>query len=203
VSGTSGRTADPTGTTVRAARVTPPIELPAPAQELAVAAADRLGWRGTVLPEMTFLGRKVNVVAELLPDVHAERICLGHEPVTDRHAVSTWVWPEFNGLVPEQAVRIIGVISVQRHWRTGLACTVPFLRYCDAAVVLPTPAVITDDYVDNGLPRARAYGVAVLSAEQEAAVAVDLAGRGDRMFAGFDANYRWLGELAYEQLLGL
>lgn len=203
MTGTSGRTATPASISARQAKFIPPLELPAPAEELAAAAADRLGWTGAVLPEMTFFGRRVHVVAELLPDVHAERICLGHEPVTDRTAVSTWVWPEFAGLVPEQAVRIVGVISVARHWRTGLACSVPFLRYCDAATVLPTPAVLTDDYLVNCLPRARAYGVSILSAESGPKVDLDLPGRGDRLFTGFDANYRWLGEIAYERLLSL
>ena len=60
-------------------------------------AAARLGWHGTVLPPMTLLGRRVVVVAELLADAHAERICLGRGPVADRPTVATWVWPELAG----------------------------------------------------------------------------------------------------------
>lgn len=205
MSGTPGRTAVSEHLNALPAQLAPPVELPGPVAELADDAAVALGWAGTVLPEATLLGRRVCLVAELLADVHAERICLGQEPVTDRTTVSTWAWPELAGQVPEPAVRIVGAIAVARHWRTGLANAVPFLRYGDAAVVLPTTAVLTHDYLANCLPRARAYGVAVLAAEPDgdtcAGVQVDLPGRGERAFPEADALYRWVCELAYEQLL--
>ncbi|MGX7823716.1 hypothetical protein ACTG9Q_01345 [Actinokineospora sp. 24-640] len=205
MSGTPGRTAVSEHLNALPAQLAPPVELPGPVAELAEDAVAALGWAGTVLPETTLLGRRVCLVAELLADVHAERICLGQEPVTDRASVSTWAWPELAGQVPEPAVRIVGAVAVARHWRTGLANAVPFLRYGDAAVVLPTTAVLTHDYLANCLPRARAYGVAVLAAEPDgdtcAGVQVDLPGRGERAFPEVDALYRWVCELAYEQLL--
>lgn len=201
MTGIPGRTAAPENLEALPAPLVPPIELPAPVGELAEAAAVQLGWRGVVLPELTVLGRRVCLVAELLPDAHAERICLGQRPVTDRATVATWAWPEFAGIVPEPAVRLVGALAVARHWRTGLACAVPFIRYCDAAVVLPISAVLTNDYLVNCLPRARAYGVAVISADPEAGVELDLPGRGDRADAAADGTHRWLAELAYEQVL--
>jgi hypothetical protein len=205
VSGTPGRTAVSEHVNTLPAQLAPPVELPGPVADLAEAAAAAMGWAGVVLPETTVLGRRVCLVAELLPDAHAERICLGQQPVTDRTAVATWAWPELAGRVPEPAVRVVGAIAVARHWRTGLANAVPFLRYGDAAVVLPTSAVLTHDYLSNCLPRARAYGVAVLAAEPDGdacgPVQVDLPGRVDRAFPEVDALYRWVSELAYEQIL--
>jgi hypothetical protein len=183
------------------AQLAPAVELPASVDELATAAAETLGWSGVVLPEMTLLGRRVCLVAELRADVHAERICLGQEPVTDKATVATWAWPELAGRVPDPAAYIVGAISVARHWRTGLANAVPFLRYGDAAMVLPTSAVLTHDYLAKCLPRARAFGVAVVSAEQNGEVELDLPGRCDRAVPEADALYRWVSELAYDQIL--
>ncbi|WP_132877130.1 hypothetical protein [Tamaricihabitans halophyticus] len=182
-------------------RVVPPIELPASAADLAREAAAQFGWQGTVLPEMKLLGRRVTVVAELRPDVHAERICFGVAPVTDRATVSTWTWPEFTDSAPSPAVEIRGVLSVARHWRTGLASVVPFARYGDTAMVLPAEVAFTDDYVTNCLPRARTYGVAIGTAEEGARVETDLAGRSERLLLDEDAVSRWVNELVYEQLL--
>jgi hypothetical protein len=201
VTGMSGRTAVPENVRVVPAPLVPPVELPASADELAVKAAEELGWSGVVLPEMKLLGRRVCLVVELLTEAHAERICLGQAPVTDRASVATWVWPEFKGMVPEPAVRVVGAIAVARHWRTGLANAVPFLRYGDAAIVLPTSVVLTNDYVANCLPRARAYGVAVVRTEPDAEVDLDLPGRAERAHAGIDGVHRWITELAYDQVL--
>ncbi|RLK60171.1 MULTISPECIES: hypothetical protein [Actinokineospora] len=201
MTGIPGRTAVTESLKALPAQLTPPVELPAGVHELAVAAAAALGWDGTVLPEMTLHGRRVCLVVDLKADVHAERICLGQEPVTDRASVSTWAWPELNGRVPEPAVRIVGAIAVARHWRTGLANAVPFLRYGDTAMVLPTSAVLTHDYLANCLPRSRAYGVAIVSAEPDAKVELDLPGRQDRAYPEVDALYRWVSELAYDQIL--
>jgi hypothetical protein len=177
------------------------VELPAPDDELASAAVGQLGWPGVALPPMTLLGRRISLVAELLPDAHAERICLGQAPVTDRATVSTWVWPEFAGQVPTAAVRIVGVLAVVRHWRTGLAALAPFARYGDTAMVVPSSVVLTHDYLANCLPRARAYGIAVVSADPDNGVDLDLPGRGDKVTAGIDAVSRWVNEVAYERVL--
>ncbi len=201
MTGIPGRTAVTENLKTLPAQLTPPVELPAGIDELAVAAAATLGWSGVVLPEMTLFGRRVCLVAELKADVHAERICLGQDPVTDRASVSTWAWPELRGRVPEPAVTVVGAIAVARHWRTGLANAVPFLRYGDAAMVLPTSAVLTHDYLANCLPRARAYGVGVVSAEPGGQVDLDLPARQDRADAEVDALYRWVSELAYDRIL--
>ncbi len=201
MTGIPGRTAVTENLTALPAQLSPPVELPASVEELASSAVRTLGWAGMVLPEMTLLGRRVCLVGELRADVHAERICLGQEPVTDRASVSTWAWPELAGRVPEPAVRIVGAVAAARHWRTGLANAVPFLRFGDAAMVLPTSAMLTHDYLANCLPRARAYGVAIAGADLEAQVDLDLPGRTDRACAKTDALYRWISELAYAQIL--
>lgn len=182
-------------------RVVPPVELPASASFLAGEAAARLDWTGVVLPEVTMLGRKVCVVARLRTDVHAERIAVGAGPVTDRTTVATWTWPEFSATAPEPAAEIVGVLAVARHWRTAMASAVPFARYGDAALVLPSSAVLTKDYVDNCLPRARSYGMAIVSADADALVEKDLEGRSERLVLPEDAVSRWINEVVYEQLL--
>ncbi|WIY04354.1 hypothetical protein QRX60_11090 [Amycolatopsis mongoliensis] len=182
-------------------RVVPPIELPASVDELARAAAAQLGWNGVVLPETTILGRKVCVVAKLRTDVHAERIAMGAGPVADRATVDTWTWPELAGTAPAPAAEIVGVLVVARHWRTAMASAVPFARYGEAAMVLPSPAVLTEDYVGNCLPRARAYGLAVVTADPNAVVDLDLEGRTERVVLAEDPVSRLVNELVYDHLL--
>lgn len=182
-------------------RVVPPIELPASVDELARAAAAQLGWNGVVLPETTILGRKVCVVAKLRTDVHAERIAMGAGPVADRATVDTWTWPELAGTAPAPAAEIVGVLAVARHWRTAMASAVPFARYGEAAMVLPSPAVLTEDYVGNCLPRARAYGLAVVTADPNAVVDLDLEGRTERVVLAEDPISRLVNELVYDHLL--
>ncbi|GAA3535573.1 hypothetical protein GCM10022222_19000 [Amycolatopsis ultiminotia] len=182
-------------------RVLPPIELPASADELARKAAALLGWNGVVLPVTTLLGRKVAVVAKLRTDVHAERIAMGVGPVADRATVDTWTWPELAATAPAPAAEIIGVLAVARHWRTAMASAVPFARYGEAAMVLPSLAVLSEDYVANCLPRARAYGLAVVSADPNATTDLDLEGRTERILLPEDPVSRWVNEIAYDQLL--
>ncbi|HEY3468075.1 MAG TPA: hypothetical protein VGL47_23305 [Amycolatopsis sp.] len=182
-------------------RVVPPIELPAGVDELATAAAAQLGWNGVVLPEITILGRKVCVVAKLRTDVHAERIAMGAGPVADRATVDTWTWPELAGTAPAPAAEIVGVLAVARHWRTAMASAVPFARYGEAAMVLPSPTVLTEDYVGNCLPRARAYGLAVVTADPNAVVDLDLEGRTERVVLAEDPVSRLVNELVYDHLL--
>ncbi|MFD5829961.1 hypothetical protein [Lentzea sp. NPDC060358] len=179
----------------------PVPELPASVEELAAAAAIRLGWHGVVLPEMVLMGRKVVVVAELMADAHAERVCVGAAPEADKTTVSTWVWPEMEGRVPPAAVRIVGVLAVARHWRTALASAVPFARYGNAAVVLPESVAFSHDYLANGLPRVRRYGVSVLLADSELDLSVDVTGRQETVPSEDTAITRWVNELVYEQVL--
>lgn len=182
-------------------RAVPPVELPASTSFLAGEAAKRLGWDGVVLPEVTMLGRKVCVVAKLRTDVHAERIAVGYGPVTDRATIATWTWPEFAVMAPEPAAEIVGVLAVGRHWRTAMASALPFARYGEAALVLPASAVMSRDYVDNCLPRARDYGIAIVSADPDAVVTRDLEGESERLTLPEDAVSRWMNEMVYEQLL--
>ncbi|MGH3950234.1 MAG: hypothetical protein ACRDSE_14095 [Pseudonocardiaceae bacterium] len=196
------------GTSTRPSRVVPPGPLPADSIRLAQEAAAQLGWSGIVLPEMLILGRKVHLVVRLRTDVHAERIATGMGPVIDRTAVATWTWPELAGSAPAEAVEIVGVLAVARHWRTALAWAVPFARYSPAAMVLPASVAMSHDYVNNCLPRARAYGLAVLTANDAeadapdgAVVERDVVGKADSAILAADAISRWINELAYEQLL--
>lgn len=206
---TPGRTGSDAATSAahRAAtsptRVVPPGPLPSSTHEIAQEAAAVLGKDGVVLPRQTLLGRRVHLVARLRPDVHAERIATGMPPVIDRASVSTWTWPELAHEAPAPAVEVLGVIAIARHWRTGLAWAVPFARYFDAAMVLPDTAMLTHDYVNNCLPRARAYGLDVLSVGDDNIVQRDLPGRPERMMLADDALSRWLNEIAYEQLLAV
>ncbi|HEX7662229.1 MAG TPA: hypothetical protein VF444_22410 [Pseudonocardiaceae bacterium] len=176
-------------------------ELPAAVEELSVHAATRLGWHGTVLPQMSLLGRRIVVVADVLTEAHAERICLGYEPVPDRATVSTWVWPELAGKVPPAAARIQGVMAVARHWRTALASVVPFARYAETAIVLPWWAASTHDYLVHCLPRARRYGVSVLTADPEAVTDIDAPATAEPPATELDATGRWLNEAVYEKLI--
>lgn len=192
------------GTQSTPSRLVPPVELPASADELATEAAVQLGWNGALLPRLTLFGRCVHVVARLRPEAHAERIATGIGPVTDKASVSTWTWQELAMTAPPAAAQIVGVLAVARHWRTGMAATVPFARYGDAAMVLPRSATLSHDYVDNALPRARAYGLAVLTADEGSPlVELDLEGRGERILLGEDAVSRWVNEMVYEQLVAL
>ncbi|MEV8436333.1 hypothetical protein AB0425_03080 [Actinosynnema sp. NPDC051121] len=201
MSSTPARIADTDDARALSATAVPVPELPGSVEELAASAAVRLGWHGVVLPEMVLMGRKVIVVAELLADAHAERLCLGAGPETDRTTVSTWVWPEMDGRVPPTAVRIVGVLAVARHWRTALASAVPFARFGNAAAVLPTSVVFTHDYLANCLPRVRRYGVSVLLADEELQLSTDVAGRNETVPVEDTATTRWVNELVYERVL--
>ncbi|TQM81923.1 hypothetical protein FHX81_4310 [Saccharothrix saharensis] len=201
MSSTPARIADTDDARALSATAVPVPELPGSVEELAASAAVRLGWHGVVLPEMVLMGRRVIVVAELLADAHAERLCLGAGPEPDRTTVSTWVWPEMDGRVPPAAVRIVGVLAVARHWRTALASAVPFARFGNAAAVLPTSVVFTHDYLANCLPRVRRYGVSVLLADEELQLSTDVAGRNETVPVEDTATTRWVNELVYEQVL--
>lgn len=182
-------------------RILPPVELPASVERLAAMAAARMGWQGTVLPEMTLLGRRVIAVARLDTVAHAERICLGMPPVLDRTTVSTWTWQEFAATAPPPAAELVGVLGVARHWRTGLASAAPFARYCETGVVLPWSVAMTQDYLVGCLPRARRYGISVITADPDGDVNLDQIGRREIIPTEPSAFTRWVNEQVYQRLL--
>lgn len=200
-SGIEGNTVVRRETDSSPARALAPVELPAPAECLADGAAARLGWHGAALPEMTVFGRRVIVVAQLRTEAHAERICLGATPVTDRTEVATWTWPEFAGSAPPAAVDIVGVLAVARHWRTALASAAPFTQYCDTGIVLPWSAAMTGDYLADCLPRAVKHGVAVLTGDPDGAISLDQAGAQEPVVHEWGVVERWLNEKVYERIL--
>jgi hypothetical protein len=179
----------------------PDVALPTPAEHLAVAAAGLLGWRGVVLPACTLFGRRVVPVAELIPEAHAERLCLGFTPVVDRASVETWVWPELSVQAPPPAVRITGMLALGRHWRTGLASVAPFARFCPAAMVLPDGVLGLADFQDNCLPRARDHEVTVLTAGQDESLDVAQPAWPDLIDPAATVTGLWLNEVIYELVL--
>ncbi len=178
------------------------VEVLAAPDHAVPAAAAMLGWDGVVLPAGVLLGRRVAVVADLIPAAHEYRAGLGWGPVTDRLSVTTWTWPETTQQVPPVAVRLRGVIAPARHWRTGLAGAVPFAELCATALLLPA-----DVARDAGCLRsADRYGPAVLATAGLSDVdpdAVDLVtpGRPGPVAPALTAGGRLVHELVYEQLL--
>lgn len=172
-------------------------------EHLADAAADALGWDGAVLAPAALLGRRVVVVAELLEDVHEQRMRSGWRPVTDRVSVSLWDWPEMRHLTPPPAVRLRGVLAPARHWRTALAGTAPFAGLCATAVLLPAHIARAADC----LAHAAHHGPTVLAAAgphdiDPDAVDVVQAGRpGLTAPAPGTAVGRWVQEIVYDLLL--
>ncbi|ASO17712.1 hypothetical protein FHR81_003895 [Actinoalloteichus hoggarensis] len=184
------------------ARLEPDVALPTPAEHLATAAADLLGWQGVVLPALTLFGRRVIPVAELIHEAHAERLCLGYAPVVDRASVETWVWPELTAQVPPPAVRIAGMLSLGRHWRTGLASVAPFARFCGAAVVLPDGVLGLADFQDNCLPRAQRHDVTVLTATvADDRLDVAQSAWPELVDPTVTVTGLWLNEVVYERML--
>ncbi|MBA8827625.1 hypothetical protein FHX42_005021 [Saccharopolyspora lacisalsi] len=177
-------------------------ELPDSVGRLAELAAESLAWPGSVLSPAKLLGRRVVPVAELLPDAHAERLCVGSTPVLDRTEIATWVWPEMEDRVPPPAARVTGVLAPARHWRSALTAAVPFARFTSAAIVVPRGVAHGNEFVSTCLMRARQFGIAVLSADAES-VHIELEGRSfeDAPPVEHTAVSRWVNEVAYEQLL--
>ncbi len=202
MTGTPGQTAVDANVRVLSGHSGGALDLPAPVDELADVAADSLGWDGTVLPPVKMLGRRVIPVAELVPDAHAERVCLGSAPVLDRTEIATWVWPEMDGRVPPEAARINGVLAPARHWRSALTAAVPFAQFTSAAIVVPQAVTERDDFISACLLRARQFGIAVLSADREG-VQLELPGRSPAGGPPMEptAVSRWVNEVVYERLL--
>jgi hypothetical protein len=178
--------------------VMPPVELPPLPDHLAEEAAAALGWDGIVLPPMTLLGRRVVVVAELLVDVHFDRLATGWGPVTDRLSVGTWSWPELAGRAPDSAVLISGVLAPARHWRTALTYVAPFGGLAPTAMLLPPgPARDLDC-----LMQADYYGAAVLASADGDLVDVVQAGRSSRLVTVCSTTTcRWVHEIVYDRVL--
>lgn len=185
----------------RMASTAAPVEPFVPAEVSAAASASVLRLPGVVLAPSRLLGRKVAVVAELIPDAHAERLAHGHTPMTDRTTVSTWVWPETRDRVPPVAVRVNGVLAVSRHWRTAMASVAPFTRFTSTAIVVPASAVGTHDYWVNCVFHARELGVNILAVEADGAVRLVWTGRSPEEPAPLTAAMRVAHELVYERLL--
>lgn len=178
--------------------VMPPVELPPLPDHLAEEAAAALGWDGIVLPPMTLLGRRVVVVAELLVDVHFDRLATGWGPVTDRVSVGTWSWPELAGRAPDPAVLISGVLAPARHWRTALTYVAPFGGLAPTAMLLP-PGPARDP---DCLMQADYYGAAVLASADGDLVDVVQAGRSSRLATICSTTTcRWVYEIVYDRVL--
>lgn len=178
--------------------VMPPVELPPLPDHLADEAAAVLGWDGMVLPPMTLLGRRVVVVAELLVDVHFDRLDAGWGPVTDRMSVGTWSWPELANRAPEPAVLISGVLAPARHWRTALTCAAPFGGLAPTAMLLP-PGPARDAECLN---QADYYGAAVLASADGDLVDLVQAGRCGRLATACSTTIcRWVYEVVYDRVL--
>lgn len=183
-------------------RIQPTQGMPASVEELADLAVGTLNWHGSILPPVKLLGRRIVPVAELVPEAHAERLCVGSGPVLDRTEIATWVWPEMDDRVPPPAARITGVLAPARHWRTALTAAVPFARFTSTAIVVPRSVSDADDFLSTCLIRARQFGIAVLSAD-ESSVRVELDGRSfeDAPPVEHTAVSRWVNEVVYDELL--
>lgn len=178
------------------------VQLPASVGTLAELSAAALGWSGSILPPIKLFGRYVVPVAELIPEAHAERLCVGSEPVLDRTEIATWVWPEMEGRVPPEAARLVGMLAPSRHWRSALTAAVPFARFTSTAIVVPRAVTDGADFVSTCLIRARQFGVAVLGADTDR-VEEKLPGRShaDAPPVEHTAASRWVNEVVYQQLL--
>jgi hypothetical protein len=184
-------------------RLIPPVELPAGESELAEAAVARLGWHGTVLPPMAMLGRHVIAAAALDTVAHAERLSQRAAPAMARAEVATWMWPEFTEQAPPAAVELVGIVSVQRHWRTALAQVAPFAGHCDVGIVLPWSAAMTSDYLAECLPRAARFGASVLTADPDGEVNLDQCGHQEPLLCEESLLGRWINEQVYHHILAL
>ena len=183
------------------------MDLPAPRAEpvdadevteqlskLIQSAATALGWDGTVVGPVTILGRRVGVIAELDPEVHAQRQASGWPPVVDRFEVAQWDWPELAAQVPAPAVRVAGVIAPAKHWLTGLFRAAVFARSWPTAVLLPR------DYARICVPPAVQYRVGVLGVTSgEVDVLRECPRPPDRSW--LPATERWALEVVYDALL--
>jgi hypothetical protein len=176
----------------------PPVELPPLPDRFAPQVAAELAWEGTVLQPMVVLGRRVIMVAELLTDVHSERVLRGWRPVTDRLSVAMWSWPELAGTAPEPAVQIHGVIASARHWRTALTAATPFAGLAATAMLLP-PGPAREPVC---LTQAEFYGVAVVATADGDRVDLVQPGQHGRL-TNVDSTMisRWVHEVVYDRLI--
>jgi hypothetical protein len=150
---------------------------------------------------MTMLGRHVTAVATLDTAAHAERLSQRAAPAMARAEVATWMWPEFVDEAPPPAAELVGVLSVERHWRTALAHIAPFSGHCDVGIVLPWSAAMTPDYLAGCLPRAARFGVSVLTADPDGAVNLDQCGRQEPLLTEESLLKRWINEQVYHHML--
>jgi hypothetical protein len=179
----------------------PPVELPPMPDRFAPQVAVELGWDGCVLQPMTVLGRRVIIVAELVEDVHRDRVLRGWAPVIERMSVAMWTWPEYADDAPAPAVRINGVIASARHWRSALTAASPFAGIAGTALLLP-PGPAREP---KCLEQAEFYGAAVVATADRDRV--DLVQPGRRGCRGRVATAvsttisRWVHEVVYDRVL--
>jgi hypothetical protein len=176
----------------------PPVELPPLPDRFAPQVVAELGWQGSVLKPMTVLGRRVIMVAELLPEVHLERTLRGWGPVTERLSVAMWSWPELADTAPDPAVRICGVIASARHWRTALIAASPFAGLAPTAMLLPPGPAREPDC----LAQADFYGAAVVATADRDRVDLVQPGRRGRLATAVSTTIsRWVYEVVYDKLV--
>src|SRR4051794_10489491 len=73
-------------------------------------AADALGWRGVVLPQVSLFGTRASMVVAFDQDAHSERQRTGTaHPVMDADVLAMWEWPQGEGVFPPSPVSIVGV----------------------------------------------------------------------------------------------
>jgi hypothetical protein len=166
-------------------------------QPLLQPAATALGWRGTVVPDVTVLGQQVSAVVRLRADVHAWRVANGWPPGADPSWFRSWFEPAAHDRLPVAAVELVGVLVGESTVDTALQSCGTLMTLAPCVVVLPASqggqswSMIELDY----------YGIGV--------VAVDEAGGAELLVTPEDRSTefgpslfgRWLLEVLYERVL--
>jgi len=96
-----------------------------------------LAWPGTTVGPRVVLGRRVALVATLLPEPHRQRQDRNQRPVLDKFDLEWLLLPEQRHKAPAPAVSLHGVIAPAGHWPTAQALAAPFVAMCPTVVLLP------------------------------------------------------------------
>ncbi|MGW5715324.1 hypothetical protein ACWEVP_04095 [Amycolatopsis sp. NPDC003865] len=161
-------------------------------EELAVQV---LGWRGSLIKNITLFGSRVSVLAQVDEEAHAFRQRTNTPPVTERASVALWEWPELTA--PPSAVTLSAVLATGSRWQQGLKAVSGFAGFSSTVLVLPqdTPAP------RSCLADAERYGVWVVRGSSSGAV-VEHQGRvGPVATARPTTVTRWTEELVYARLI--